>query len=129
MLTSGYLTRPDYRVDLLRRRNRAVARLGEATLASSRRAIFLDEQDHGLVVYFPRGDVDINALVAISGRATVCPYKGEASYWALAATPTEPIAWTYEQPFAEVAGIAGYMAFYQDRVEVRLGELEAAPAA
>jgi uncharacterized protein (DUF427 family) len=120
--TSGYLTRPDYRVDLLRRRNHAVVRLGEATLASSRKAIFVDEQDHGLVVYFPRGDVDLSALVAVPGRATVCPYKGEASYWALAAAPTEPIAWSYEQPFAEVAGIVGYIAFYQDRVEVRLGE-------
>ncbi len=26
--------------------------------------------------------------------------------------------WTYEQPFADVAGIAGYLAFYPNRVEI-----------
>jgi len=121
MLTSGYLTRPDYRVDLLRRPNRVAASLAGARLASSRNAIVVDEQDHGLVVYFPRHDVDLRALVAVPGRASFCPYKGEASYWALATAPEQPIGWSYQRPFAEVAGIAGHVAFYQDRVEVSLG--------
>jgi uncharacterized protein (DUF427 family) len=121
MHASGYLTRPDYRVDLLRRLNRVTASVGDTNLANSRNAIFVDEQDHGLVVYFPRHDVDLRALVAIPGRATFCPYKGEASYWALATAPEDPIAWSYEQPLAEVARIAGHVAFYQDRVEVSLG--------
>jgi uncharacterized protein (DUF427 family) len=78
VLTSGYLTRPDYRVDLLRRRNNVVVRVGETTLASSQRTIFVDEQNHGLVVYFPRDDVALDALVAVPDRSSICPYKGEA---------------------------------------------------
>lgn len=121
MQASGYLTRPDYRVDLLRRLNRVTASVSGTKLADSCNAIFVDEQDHGLVVYFPRHDVDLRALVAVPRHATFCPYKGEASYWALATAPEKPIGWSYEQPFPEVAGIAGYVAFYQNLVEVSLG--------
>ena len=32
------------------------------------------------------------------------------------------VAWSYEQPFPEVARIANYIAFYQDRVHVELGQ-------
>jgi uncharacterized protein (DUF427 family) len=121
MPESGYLVRPDYRVDLLRRRNRVTAAAGETALASTKRPITVDEQGHGLVVYFPRADVDVGALVPVDDRTTFCPYKGDASYWALATAPDQPIAWSYEQPFDEVAAIRGCIAFYQDRVEVRLG--------
>jgi uncharacterized protein (DUF427 family) len=117
----GYLARPDYRVDLLRRRNRVTAAAGETALASTKRPIMVDEQGHGLVVYFPRCDVDLGVLVAVDDRTSFCPYKGNASYWALATAPAQPIAWSYEQPLDEVAAIRGLIAFYQDRVDVRLG--------
>jgi len=118
---SGYLTRPDYRVDLLRRRNVATATIGDVTIASSNRTIVVDEQNHGLVVYFPRADVQMNKLAPVADHRTFCPFKGEACYWSLAAAPAERIAWSYEQPFDEVAPIRGYIAFYQNRVNVSLG--------
>jgi acyl-CoA thioesterase len=55
---------------------------------------------------------------------TICPFKGEADYWTLAASdpPLENVAWSYRTPLAEVAGLAGYVAFYSDRLEVELVE-------
>jgi uncharacterized protein (DUF427 family) len=119
MEPSGYVDRPDYRVDLLVRRNRFEARAGEVLLASSERCILVDEQDHGLVVYFPRADVDLGRLEA-SDRTSRCPFKGNASYWRLPGGGEE-VAWTYDDPYPQVASIAGYVAFYQDRVAVSLG--------
>ena len=122
MTTSGYLTRPDYRVDLLRRRNTVTASIGGHVIALSHRTLVLDEQNHGLVVYFPRADVDLGALAPLPDHRSFCPYKGEATYWTQAGEDSgERIAWSYEQPFDEVAPIGGYIAFYQDRVEVRIG--------
>lgn len=119
MEQSGYVERPDYRVDLLRRRNRVTARLGERVLASSENTLLVDEQDHGLVFYFPDADVDFSQLTPTEDRSR-CPYKGYASYW----RPTdgdEPVAWAYNEPYPQVAAIAGHVAFYQDRVSVELG--------
>lgn len=118
-MDSGYVQRPDYRVDLLVRRNRFDARAGEVLLASSERCILVDEQDHGLVVYFPRQDVHLDQLEA-SDHTTRCPYKGSASHWQLPAG-TEVVAWTYDDPYPQVAQLAGYIAFYQDRVTVSVG--------
>lgn len=118
---SGYLNRPDYRVDLLRRPNQVVAQIDGIVLAESNRAILVDEQDHALAVYFPREDVAMDRLVAVEGKTTHCPYKGDAGYFALAGGDGEPIAWSYPQPYHEVAAIADYIAFHQDRVAVALG--------
>jgi len=118
----GYNERFDYRVDILRRRNpiTAVARDG-VQLARTERALLVDEQNHGLVFYFPRNDVDMSKLEKIE-RVSHCPYKGVASYWALAGGDREtPVAWAYETPYPEVGQIADHIAFYQDRVTVSIG--------
>jgi uncharacterized protein (DUF427 family) len=119
MEPSGYVDRPDYRVDLLVRRNRFEAIDGEVVLASSEGCIVVDEQDHGLVVYFPRADVDLTGFEA-SDRTSRCPFKGTATYWRLPGRPEE-VAWTYDEPYPQVAALAGYVAFYQDRVTVAVG--------
>ena len=53
---------------------------------------------------------------------TICPFKGHATYWSLTAVdPVEKdIVWTYSEPFDEVAGIEGYVCFYQERVRIEL---------
>ena len=124
MKPSGYETRPDYRVDLHRRRNRVRARLGGRILADSRRTLLLDEQNHGLVFYFAREDVDMAALTAVADMTSHCPYKGDANYWTAQVEPGQLIAWSYETPYPQVAALTGYVAFYQDRVEVTLGTAE-----
>jgi uncharacterized protein (DUF427 family) len=119
METSGWADRPDYRVDILRRRNLVTVRCGDRVLASTTRPLLVDEQDHGLVVYLPEEDVDLAQLVP-TDDSTRCPYKGWASYWRLA-DGDEPVAWTYLDPYPEVERIRGHVAFYQDRVSVELG--------
>ena len=116
---SGYGERYDYRVDLLPRRNRVVARRDGVLLAETTRPLLVDEQDHGLVFYFPREDVRLDELRA-TDSVSYCPFKGRASYWC-PASGGEDVAWSYEEPYPEVARLAGYIAFYQDRVDVCVG--------
>jgi uncharacterized protein (DUF427 family) len=118
---SGYVERYDYRVDILRRLNWVTATLDGVVLAESRRTLLVDEQDHGLVFYFPREDVRFDRLGPMPDRSSRCPWKGEASYWSYADRPDEPIAWSYENPYIEVAPIKAFIAFYQDRVMVSVG--------
>jgi uncharacterized protein (DUF427 family) len=123
--------RPDYRVDLLARTNVMTAWLGETRVAVSDACFVVDEQDHGLVVYFPPDAVDFGCLAPAALR-TVCPFKGQAVYWRRAdgagagddagAGAGAEIAWSYPDPFPEVARLAGYIAFDQDAVRVVIGK-------
>ncbi len=122
---SGYAVRPDYRVDVLARRNRVTVTVDGEVLADSVRTLVVDEQDHGLVVYFPPDDVRLGRFVA-DGRSSRCPYKGTATYRRLEGHVPEILVWSYEDPFPEVARLAGYVAFFQDAVDLRLGAAEPA---
>jgi uncharacterized protein (DUF427 family) len=116
---SGYVERPDYRVDILRRRNLVTVRAGDRVIARTESPLLVDEQDHGLVFYVPDSDVDFSQLAAVE-KTSRCPYKGQARYWRLA-DGSEPVAWAYPEPYPQVAQIAGHVAFYQDRVSVEVG--------
>lgn len=118
---SGYEARFDYRVDILPRANRVQVFAGDSALADSTRTLLIDEQDHGLVFYFPFDDVRMDALRAIE-HTTRCPYKGNASHYALRDGDDTPIAWTYKTPYPEVARITDHVAFYQDRVTLTVGQ-------
>jgi uncharacterized protein (DUF427 family) len=117
---SAFDERPDYRVDLLARTNSMSAQLGAIVLASSDACLIVDEQDHGLVVYFPPEVVDFTLLKPVSLR-TRCPFKGEATYWRAAGHDAAWVAWSYPAPLAEVARLAGYVAFDQGTVQVTIG--------
>ena len=119
LTTSMWAARFDYRVDILPRRNRVVARHDGVLLGESSRTLLVDEQDHGLVFYFPRDDVRLDALQR-TDSVSYCPFKGRASYWRLASGGND-VAWSYEQPYPEVGRLAGCVAFYQDRVDVSVG--------
>lgn len=120
MAESGYVERPDYRVDILARRNRVTARYGDQVLAESDRCLLVDEQDHALVFYFPRQDVRMEVLEP-TDHHTRCPFKGTASYWRLPGDGPPNLAWSYESPYPEVARLEGYVAFYQDAVQLEIG--------
>jgi len=121
---SGYVDRPDYRIEIIRRRNRITARFGDIALAETERCLVLDEQDHGLVFYFPVADVRMAELVT-SDLRTFCPFKGVASYWSLTGgrggDAGQDLVWGYEHPYEEMARIEDHVAFYQDRVSVEVG--------
>ena len=69
--------------------------------------------------YLPEADVNFEYLTATED-ASRCPFKGDASYWRLA-DGSDPVAWTYRDPYPEVARILGHLGFYQDRVSVEVG--------
>ena len=120
MEPSAYVDRPDYRVDILARRNRVTVSAGGEVLADSERCLLVDEQDHGLVFYFPPDDVRLD-LFEPDDRTTRCPFKGTATYRRYQAPGEEVLVWSYEEPYPEVARLAGYVAFFQDTVQVRIG--------
>jgi uncharacterized protein (DUF427 family) len=119
MPVTGYDERPDYRVDILARRNQVTARAGDRVLARSVRSLLVDEQDHGLVFYFPPTDVSFDLLEPID-YTTRCPYKGVARHWRLI-DGAEPAAWSYPEPYPQVGRLLGHVAFYQDQVSVEIG--------
>jgi uncharacterized protein (DUF427 family) len=88
-------------------------------VADTMRALSLTEASYAPVMYIPREDVDLTAFER-TDHTTRCPYKGEASYYSIhAGDRTAPNAlWSYEQPLDAVSAIAGYMAFFPDRVEL-----------
>jgi uncharacterized protein (DUF427 family) len=103
---------------------RVVVRFGGETVVDTRRALALREAGLPPVLYLPREDAAMRLLVRTT-RSTRCPHKGEAAYYSIRAgeRETENAVWTYEQPLASVAAIAGHLAFYVDRVEIQVETL------
>jgi len=117
----GYDERYDYRIDIKRRRNPVTVTTRDGVrLAHSERTLLVDEQNHGIVFYFPREAVDLSKLVKIE-KVSHCPFKGVACYWALPGGDSVPVAWSYEKPYAEISQLAGYIGFYADQVTVSIG--------
>jgi uncharacterized protein (DUF427 family) len=102
---------------------RVVARVGDTVVVDTTAALTLQEASYPAVQYVPLTEVD-PALLQPSGTHTYCPYKGRASYYSLvvpgAAVDLTDAVWTYPKPYATVAEIAGHVAFYPDRVDVRV---------
>ncbi len=125
MEPSGFEVRPDYRVDVLARRNRVTATVDGEVVADSVRCLLVDEQDHGLVFYFPPDDVRLERFVP-DDRTSRCPYKGTATYRHYDGAGTDVWIWSYLQPYPEVARLAGYWAFFQDAVDLQVGAADPA---
>jgi uncharacterized protein (DUF427 family) len=71
-------------------------------------------------LYLPREDVAAQ-LRGPTATTSFCAYKGTASYWTLVladGTELPDAAWSYEDPFAECAPIAGLVSFWGDDVEI-----------
>lgn len=110
---------PDHPITVTPYAGRVIASVAGRTIADSTATLSLQEADYPAVHYFPRADVDLSTLER-TDQATYCPYKGEASYFSIVAGDASlpNSVWTYEHPYAPVAEIEEYVAFYPDRVEV-----------
>jgi uncharacterized protein (DUF427 family) len=95
-----------------------VVKVAGKIIAATSNALTLREASYPPVQYIPRRDVDMAALTR-SERTTYCPYKGDASYYSIPAggDRSRNAVWTYETPFAAMAQIKDYIAFYPDRVD------------
>ena len=85
-------------------------------LASSDRALLLEETGSPDRYYLPREDVRTDLLRPTS-TTSVCPYKGEASYWSVetGGQVHDDVVWSYETPIAESEQITGLLCFYTER--------------
>ena len=96
-----------------------VVHSGEHVVADTTKSLILREAGYQPVYYVPLADVD-QTLLRPSPTITYCPYKGDASYFGVAGPDgdVQDAVWTYTEPYPAVAGIAGHVAFYPDRVHI-----------
>lgn len=112
------LPSPDHPITITPTPQRVRVLLGGQVVAETTRAVTLQEANYPAVHYIPREDAQM-ALFEKTTRSTHCPYKGDASYYSIAAggRRAENAVWSYETPFPAMAAIEGHLAFYPDRVD------------
>ena len=109
---------PDHPITISHNAKRVRVVFAGEVIADTKRALTLQEASYPPVQYIPRADVAMQRL-APTAHASHCPYKGDASYFSIAAggKTAENAVWSYEQPYPAMAEIAGYVAFYPSRVD------------
>ncbi|MBV8920429.1 DUF427 domain-containing protein [Bradyrhizobium sp.] len=110
---------PDHPITIAANPRRIRVTAGDTVIAETTHALSLKEASYPAVQYVPRGDARME-LLKRTERVTHCPYKGDASYFSIAADgkTIENAIWTYETPFPAMAEISGYLAFYPDKVRI-----------
>jgi uncharacterized protein (DUF427 family) len=112
---------PDHPITVTPFAGRVRVRLGQSTVADTTDALELREANYPPVMYVPLADVDPATLMP-SDTMTYCPYKGDAKYYSVREdTESDVIAdalWYYATPYPAVSEIAGYAAFYPDKVQI-----------
>jgi uncharacterized protein (DUF427 family) len=112
---------PDHPITITPQGGRVIVSVDGRVIADTRDALTLRESTYPAVHYIPRRDADMAALVRTE-LSTYCPYKGDCSYYSLTdagASGTDAV-WTYEAPYEAVAAIRDHLAFYPDRVDIRV---------
>lgn len=115
---------PDHPITITPGPARITVTVAGRVIADTRAALTLQEASYPAVHYVPREDVDMSQLRQ-TDHETYCPYKGDCSYYSIpAGGPRSTNAvWSYASPHQAVSRIAGYMAFYPDRVdEIRVDD-------
>jgi uncharacterized protein (DUF427 family) len=110
---------PGHTINIVPTAAHVEVRLGGRLLATTERAMKLDETGLPSRYYLPPDDVQIDLLRPTTFH-TNCPFKGEASYWSLDIDGEihDGIVWGYETPTAQAAEVRGMLSFYPDRTEV-----------
>ncbi len=110
---------PDHPISIAPAKGRVVVRFGGAVIADTTHALELREASYPAVLYIPRGDARMDHFTR-TAHATHCPYKGDASYFDLAAggAAAANAVWSYETPFPAMAAIQDHLAFYPQQVGI-----------
>ena len=126
---AGHPRDPYTRVDALASSRHISVAVDGLVLADSHSPVLLFETGLPTRYYFPREDVNFDAL-SPSTNHSLCPYKGQADqYWDVTERPeARNIAWSYSAPFAAVGKITGRIGFYNELVDTTVdGVLEDRP--
>ncbi len=108
----------DHPITIARNANRVRISFGGMVIADTTRALTLREAGYAPVHYIPRADVAMKQLKP-TAHASYCPYKGDANYFSINANGrmAENAVWSYERPYPAMAEIAGFLAFYANRID------------
>ncbi len=109
---------PDHPISITAEPQHIVVSVSGQIIADTRGALALREASYPVVYYIPRADVKMELLEKTQHK-TYCPYKGECSYYSIPSGAQKSVnaIWSYEHPYAAVGEIAGFLAFYRDRVD------------
>jgi uncharacterized protein (DUF427 family) len=112
---------PYTRVDILQSSRHVRVEIGGVTVADSASPRLLFETGLPVRYYLPRTHVRMD-LLELGEAVTHCPYKGRAQSWSvrLDGGLHENQAWSYPTPLPESEQIGGLMAFYNEKVDIRL---------
>jgi uncharacterized protein (DUF427 family) len=110
---------PHTRVDILPSSRHVRIEIDGVTVAESTSPTLLFETGLPTRYYLPKTHVRLDLLTA-TDTETHCPYKGQAAYWSVdtGTAVHEDIAWSYATPLPESLGVAGLVAFYDEKVDV-----------
>ncbi len=110
---------PYTRIDILPSSRPVRVVIGGETVAESNNPRILHESGLPPRYYLPKSDVRFDLLTPTS-TSTACPYKGVARYWTVSVNGDahDDVVWGYDEPLPESAGIAGYVAFYNEKVDI-----------
>ncbi|VAW05152.1 hypothetical protein MNBD_ACTINO02-2153 [hydrothermal vent metagenome] len=120
---------PYTRIDILQSSRNIRVEIDGVTVADSNMPRVLLETRLPRRFYLPQTDVRMDLLTP-SDLHTECPYKGIASYWnvTIDGTVHENVVWGYPFPTLESATIAGYVAFWDEKLDVYVdGVLQGKP--
>ena len=124
----GHPRDPFHRVDIRASSVDVEVALDGVTLARTNGAQLLYETMLPVRYYIPPADVRLD-LLEESPKLTVCPYKGQASYWSYPDSGQgRNIAWSYDRRFLDAAQIHGLISFFNERVDLTVdGVLQPRP--
>ena len=120
---------PYKRVDVLPSTRHVTVAIDGETVADTHAPTLLFETGLPVRYYIPILDVRQDLLTP-TDKVTACPYKGQASYYSVrgGGEVLDDIAWYYRYPITEASGIAGMVAFFNERVDTTVdGELQERP--
>src|ERR1700689_2387184 len=102
---------PDHPITFDPAKGRVVVRFGGEVIADTAQALELRESAYPAVLYIPRADARMERYTR-TAHSTHCPYKGDASYFDLAAAGARAsnAVWSYETPFPAMAAIKDHLA-------------------
>jgi uncharacterized protein (DUF427 family) len=115
----GHAADSYHRIDIRQSSRNLVVKQDDRAIADSKRPIVLYESGFASRWYVPRADIDESKLTFVEHQ-TFCPYKGLCSYYDIG--DARLAAWSYREPYSEVARIAGLISFEPDEVSVFLDD-------
>lgn len=115
----GHPRDPHHRIDVRRSSREVRAFFNGEMIARTRRALFLFETGLPARYYVPPQDLRTELLTP-SSKTSICPYKGQASYWSLRVGErmAQDAVWGYPAPLPDCAQITGHYCFYPEKIDL-----------